>query len=246
MRISKSKVLIAAVVVAAVALVISFNAEAKKKDEGPKKVVAIGNVNTGGMGFSSMTPQQLSELFRVRAKKRLQKSGNFTVILPEPKDIAKQAEDKPQKVPTTAAAAMRQAQEMQKQFQLMQMQSQGQHIYYPVDADVLVDFNIQTGSSSMSTGGTLGQIGSWTGTPSLGDADFSSDSINMTLTCLLRSPKTGSLQDEYKAKASSTKATRVGGMSYYTMENTSNPDRAFDRMFKRAMNKCVNWIEKQL
>jgi hypothetical protein len=92
----------------------------------------------------------------------------------------------------------------------------------------------------------MADIGSIAGAPSLGDADFSSTSLNMTVSCLLRNPKTGSLQDEYQAKASSTKVARVSGLNYYTMENTSDPDRAFDRMFKRAIDKCAKWVEKQV
>lgn len=238
---------IIAVITVALALTLASPAHAKK-DEGPKRVVAIGNVNTGGMGFSSMSPKELSELFRLRAKKMLEKKGHYSVILPEPKDeiVGETATaPKAQKQPKTTAEAMKYAREMQEQYQQMMAQSQGRRVYYPVDADALFDFNVQTGSRHMTTGGVFSQVEGMTGAP-VGDADFSSDSINMTLTCLRRNPKTGSLVDEYKAKASSTRATRVGGMSYYTMENTSDPDRAFDRMFKRSMGKCIKWIDKQL
>jgi len=242
MKISRFGIAAIAVLIAACALAAPAHA---KKDKGPKKVIAVGNVNTGGMGFSSMSPQQLAELFRVRAKKMLEKKDRFTVVLPEPKKQTGKKSSQPQKIPTTPEDAMKYAAEMQRQYQQMAMESRGQYIYYPVSADALVDFNIQTGSRSVSTGGAFGQIESWTGAP-VGDADFSSDSINMTLTCLIRNPQTGSLKDEYKAKASSTKVARVGGVSYYTMEDTSDPDRAFDRMFKRAMKKCIKWIDKQV
>ncbi len=245
MKTFKMRSLVIVAIVAAAALAISLPAHAKK-NEGPKRVIAVGNVNTGGMGFSSMTPDQLSELFRVRAKKRLEKSGRYTVILPEPKNKEYEEPSKPkaQKQPKTAADAMKYVAEMQRQARMMS--GQGQNVYYPVDADALFDFNIQTGSRHVTTGGVFGEIGSLAGAPGMSDMDFSSNSVNMTISCLRRNPKTGSLMDEHKAKASSTKVARVGGVSYYTMEDTSDPDRAFDRMFKRAMNKCIKWIDKQM
>ena len=77
--------LVMIIAVTIVAVAISLPAYAKK-DEGPKTTIAVGNVNTGSMGFSSLTPKELAELFRVRAKKMLQKKGHYNVILPEPKD----------------------------------------------------------------------------------------------------------------------------------------------------------------
>jgi hypothetical protein len=234
-------------IAAIVACAIAFALPAQAKDEGPKATIAVGNVNTGGMGFSSLSPKELAELFRVRAKKELEKKGRYNVILPEPKDEKFEEPSKPkaQKQPKTAAEAMRYAAEMQEQYHQMMAQQQGRRIYYPVQANALYDFNISTGSRHVTTGGVFSQIEGMTGAP-VGDADFSSDSVNMTLTCLRRNPTTGSLMDEYKAKASSTRVARVGGVSYYTMEDTSDPDRAFDRMFKRAMSKCVSWIDKQM
>jgi hypothetical protein len=237
----------------AIALALASPAIAKEKEEGGSAgtVVAIGNVNTGGMGFSSMPPKDLSELFRLRAKKQLEKKGNYSVILPEPKDTPVSEQDQPgditksQKPPKTAAEAMKYAAQMQEQYQTMMAQSRGYRAYYPVEADALFDFNVSTGSKYVTSGGVFSQIEGMTGAP-VGDADFNSDSINMTLTCLRRDPKTGRLMDEYKAKASSTKVARVGGVSYYTMEDTSDPDRAFDRTFKRSMDTCIKWIAKQL
>jgi hypothetical protein len=240
--------LLTIIAVAVVAIAISLPAHAKK-DEGPKTTIAVGNVNTGSMGFSSLSPKELAELFRVRAKKMIEKKGHYNVILPEPKDeIAGKTsapKAKTQKQPATAAEAMKYAREMQEQYQMMMAQSQGRRVYYPVNANALYDFRIATGSRHVTTGGVFSQVEGMTGAP-VGDADFSSDSVNMTLTCLRRNPQTGSLMDEYKAKASSTRVARVGGVSYYTMEDTSDPDRAFDRMFKRAMGKCVKWIDKQM
>ncbi len=235
-----------------ISLALASPAVAKEKEEGTTgRVVAIGNVNTGGMGFSSMPPKDLSELFRLRAKKQLEKKGDYTVILPEPKDelVSEGGQPgevtKPEKQPKTVAEAMKYAQEMQEQYQTMMAQSKGYRAYYPVEADALFDFNVQTGSRYVTSGGVFSQIEGMTGAP-VGDADFNSDSVNMTLSCLRRDPKTGRLMDEYKAKASSTKVARVGGVSYYTMEDTSDPDRAFDRMFKRSMDKCIKWIDKQM
>jgi hypothetical protein len=238
--------LLAIIAVAVIALALPAHA---KKDEGPRPTVAVGSVDTGNMGFSSLSPKELSELFRVRAKKMLEKKGHFNVILPEPKDKQQGEPSMPKakggKQPTSVADAMKQAQEMQEQYHKMMAQSRGVYAYYPVNADALYDFRITTGQRHVTTGGVFSQIEGMTGAP-VGDADFSSDSVNMTLTCLRRNPQTGSLMDEYKAKASSTRVAQVGGVSYYTMEDTSDPDRAFDRMFKRAMGKCIKWIDKQM
>jgi len=235
---------------AVVAMLVSLALPAHaKKDEGPRKTVAVGSVDTGNMGFSTLSPKELAELFRVRAKKELEKKGHFDVILPEPTDKEPGEPSAPKakagKQPKTMAEAMKYAQEMQEQYQQMTAQSRGVYAYYPVSADALFDFRITTGSRHVNSGGVFSQIEGMTGAP-VGDADFSSDSVNMTLTCLRRNPTTGSLMDEYKANASSTRVAQVGGVNYYTMEDTSDPDRAFDRMFKRAMGKCAKWIDNQM
>lgn len=245
MKRKQSTIFAVALVVMAFALASPAHA---KKDEAdvPKKVVAIGHVDTGGMGFSSMTPEQVGDLFKLRAKKRIEKKGNYTVILPKDAPTPKsKTSEQPQKMPTNAADAMRYVQEMQQQFARQSAQMSGKYVHKPVNADALFNFYVQTGSKQVSSGGVFGEIQHWTGAP-VGDADFSSSSISMTLMCLRLDPKTGDLMDEYKAKASSTKVARVAGVSYYTMENTSDPDRAFDRMFKRSLDKCIKWMDKQL
>lgn len=226
-------------------LTASLRAEENASDA-PAKVIAIGHVDTGGMGFSSMTPEQVGELFKLRAKKRIEEKGNYKVILPKDAPVAKaKTSEPPQKPPTSAAEAMRYAQDMQREFQVQSAQMSGKYVHKPVNADALYNFYVQTGSKRVSSGGVFGEIQYWTGAP-VRDADFSSNSINMTLMCLRLDPKTGDLVDEYKAKASSTKVARVGGVSYYTMEDSSDPDRAFDRMFKRSLDKCIKWIDGQL
>lgn len=248
MRKTNIRYLLTTIAVAAILVSLALPAQAKK-DEGSRKTVAVGSVDTGNMGFSSLSPKELAELFRVRAKKEIEKKGRFDVILPESKGKkygeASEPKAKKGKQPKTMAEAMKYAEEMQEQYHQMMAQSKGVYAYYPVNADALFDFRITTGSRHVTSGGVFSQIEGMTGAP-VGDADFSSDSVNMTLTCLRRNPQTGSLMDEYKAKASSTKIAQVGGVSYYTMEDTSDPDRAFDRMFKRAMGKCVKWIDKQM
>lgn len=248
MRRTQISILIAAAI--AMALAFAPPALAKKKkaqDDGLKKVIAIGHVNTGGVGFSSLTPEQLSGLFQRRAKEKLEKTGRYVVIIPKHDEDAKPSKQTAQaeKTPTNAADAMKYAQEMQQQFSRMAAQSQGQYVHDPVAAQALFNFNIQTGQRQVSSGGVFGEIQYWTGAP-VRNADFSSNSLNMTLTCTSIDPDDGSILGDYKAKASSTKVARVGGVSYYTMEDTSDPDRAFDRMFKRALDSCIKWIDKQL
>ncbi len=228
-------------------LMLAFPASAKKSDSGLKKVIAIGHVNTSRIGFSSLTPKQLGDLFKMRAKNELEKTGRYVVIIPkyDEKDIDASQQAKPQKTPKTAAEAMKYAQEMQKQFELMAAKAQGQYVHKPVAAQALFNFNVSTGSRHVTTGGIFSEIESLSGAP-IGGADFSSDSINLTLTCFDLDPESGQIEGDYKAKASSTRVARVGGVSYYTMENTSNPDRAFDRMFKRSLGKCISWIDKRM
>lgn len=242
MKITKTICMIAAL------LLIAAPVGAKNKsDQGFKKVIAIGHVNTSRMGFSSLTPKQLGDLFKMRAKKELEKTGRYIVIIPkyEEEDIDAEQKAAPQKTPKTAAEAMKYAQEMQKQFEIMAAKAQGQYVHKPVAAQALFNFSVSTGSRHVTTGGLFSEIEYLSGAP-LGGADFSSDSLHLTLTCYDLDPESGKIEADYQAKASSTKVARVGGVSYYTMEDTSNPDRAFDRMFKRSLGKCISWIDKRM
>ncbi len=242
MKITKTICLTAAI------LLMAAPVGAKEKSEGGlKKVIAIGHVNTSRMGFSSLTPKQLGDLFKMRAKDELEKTGRYVVIIPkyDEEDIDSEQKAETQKTPKTAAEAMKYAQEMQKQFEIMAAKAQGQYVHKPVAAQALFNFSVSTGSRHVTTGGLFSEMEYLSGAP-IGGADFSSDSLNLTLTCYDLDPESGRIEADYQAKASSTKVARVGSVSYYTMEDTSNPDRAFDRMFKRSLEKCIDWIDKRM
>ncbi|MDX1387085.1 MAG: hypothetical protein R3257_05800, partial [bacterium] len=60
---------------------IPFPAAAKKQDKpGLKKVIAVGYVDTGYLGFQNMEPAELSEMFRIQIQKALEKRGYAPVL----------------------------------------------------------------------------------------------------------------------------------------------------------------------
>lgn len=227
------------------ALVFSPAIHAKKdKSEGDlKKIVAIGHVDTGYMGFSGMAPGQVGDLIKNKIKNKLEEKG-YVVLTPETKTTKEEkVEDIPQ--PKTAAEAMKYAQQMQEMMQKMSLKSAGKYVHQPVAAEAVFNFTLTKGESGLDTGGLFSEAQYWTGAP-VGGADFSAHSMKAEMQCIQLDPQDGHVVDQHRAKASTIKATRLGGASYYTMEDTSDPDRAFDRMFNRAANECVKWVDKKM
>ena len=253
MKKSSMLIIMIAAITLAIAVILSGPAHGKKKDSdgGLKKVIAIGNVDMGQMGFGSMEPGTSGDMFRQRAKSELEKTGRYVVVLPKHNDGKKKKAKKQQEVktPTTAAEAqqyMTQMMEMQKQFQKDAARMQGKYVHEPVAAQGLFNFIASKGGSGFDTGGVFSTAESFGAPTGIGNADFSTDSIKVELTCLQLDPESGTIVDQHRAKASTVRMTRITGANYYTMENSANPDRAFDSMFRRALGRCAKWIDKRM
>lgn len=214
---------------------------------GAQKTVAVGPVEMNQMGFDRMSPEATADLLRMRLKKALEKEG-FAVIAPEFKrgdpQMPEAAAEEKVPEPKNAAEAMKMVQQMQAKMEKTMAQMRGEYQHQPVNADALFTFNVSRGQKSMSTGGIVGTAMDL-GAPSKAHvADVSSQRQELILTCYQRDPKSGSLLDEHEAKASSTRYLKTGGN--YVLEDTSDPEKAYDRLFKRATNNCAKWIAEKM
>lgn len=212
------------------------------------KTIAIGAVDMGQVGFSRMSPDATGELFRSRIARALEQSGQFTVIQPEVKrgdpktPDASEVENVPE--PKTPAEAMKMMQKMQAQMQKNMAQMRGEYVHQPVKANALFTFSVSRSEKRVSTGGLVGTALDL-GAPSKAHvADMSAERQELTLSCYERDPQKGTLLDEHEAKAVSTRSARVSGN--YIIEDTTDPDKAYDRLFKRAASDCVKWIEGKM
>ncbi len=155
---------------------------------------------------------------------------------------AEEAKEQPQ--PKNAAEAMKMVQQMQARMEKTMAQMRGEYQHQPVNADALFTFNVSRGQKNLSTGGLVGTAMDL-GAPSKAHvADVSAQRQQLILTCYQRDPKSGSLLDEHEAKASSTRYLKSGGS--YILEDTSDPEKAYDRLFKRATNDCAKWIAEKM
>ena len=225
-----------------------------------KKVVAIGNVEMGNMGFSSMGPGGVSDMFRQKTKAILEKTGRYVVVLPKYEKgeagtvnakamSGGESEIADMPAPKTAAEAQRYMEKMmamQREFQKDAARSSGKYAHEPVAVQGLFNFIASKGSAGVSSGGIFSTAESLGAPRGIGEADFSADSVKIELTCLMLDPEAGGVIDQHTARASSARMAQVGGTSYYTMEDTSDPDRAFERMFNRALRNCTDWIDKKM
>ncbi|MDP2600236.1 MAG: hypothetical protein Q8P84_05820, partial [Deltaproteobacteria bacterium] len=91
--------------------------------------------------------------------------------------------------------------------------------------------------------GTVGDIfGSSVGGGMVGD--FGTQSMKLSLTCVLQDPDTGNVLDQNIVQTKSTQFTRLGGFS--TVSDSSNQDKAYDKLFGSAVDKCVKWLDKKI
>lgn len=221
--------------------------ESPEADAGAKKTIAVGPVEMNQMGFDRMSPEATADLLRMRLKKALEEEG-FAVIAPEFKrgdpQMPDAVEEKETPQPKNAAEAMKMMQQMQAKMEKSMAQMRGEYVHQPVNADGLFTFNVSRGQKNMSTGGLVGTAVDL-GAPSKAHvADVSAQRQQLTLTCYQRDPKSGSLLDEHEAKASSTRSLKSGGN--YILEDTSDAEKAYDRLFKRATNDCAKWIAEKM
>ncbi len=228
----------------------NFNAPAlakKKKDGGElKKVVGIGKVNTRQLMMAGMNTTTLDELLGNRVQKGLEKTGRYVVVLPaETEEEKKQAEMPSGPPPKTAAESQVWAAKMQKAMQKMMAKSQGKYMHKPIAAQALFNFDVRQGESRFGTGTAFDTAEDLTGAP-LHSFDFSSDKVKLTLTCIQLDPESGKILDHYDARSSSTSMRNFRDMMFYSSGDRSNRNRDFDRMFDRAVKKCISWIDKKI
>ncbi|MFH1875232.1 MAG: hypothetical protein ABH859_08660 [Pseudomonadota bacterium] len=221
---------------------------AKKNNEtdGLKKVVAVGRVNTRQLMMAGMNTATLDELLRNRVQKDLEKSGRYVVVVPAETEEEKEESEMPAgPPPKTAAEAQVYAAKMQKAMQKMMAQAQGKYLHKPIAAQALFNFDVQQGESRFGTGTAFDTAEDLTGAP-LHSFDLNSDTVSLTLTCIQRDPESGKVLDHYDARTSSTSMRSFRDMMFYTTGDSSDRNRDFDRMFDRAVNKCISWIDKKM
>jgi hypothetical protein len=246
MKITNKKIVWFGTLILALALLASPSLEAKKKKggSGPKKVVAIGQVSTGQMGFSSMNPGQLGDMLKNNIKKELERTGRYVVVTPAPSKAKPTPEVQP--APTRAPTPQDIAAQMQEMQQIM-AQAQGQYVHKPVAAQGLFNFSVHKGGRrSVDTTGLTSTAEYYSQAPipfELGG--FASESEKLSLTCAQLDPISGRVLDQHVAKASSTQFKTMAGVDFYTVSNSEDPDRTFNRLFKRAVKDCVKWMDKK-
>lgn len=226
-------------------------ADAKKKKAGLKKIVAVGYVDTGYLGFENLKPQELSEMFRIELKKELEKKGFAPVLAQLGKPVKKQVTTQPSNLenlsnsnrPPSAAemrAVMAQMQEV-----MGQMHGYSRPAHKPVAAQGLFHFRVRTGESSVDTAETVGWA-EYFSQRSLDVADVSSDTTKIHILVTQHDPESGALIEKNAVKASSTRFNRVVGTRYYTLSDSADNQAAFNRVFSSAIKKSADWIDKRM
>ncbi|MBI1910300.1 MAG: hypothetical protein HYS22_09045 [Deltaproteobacteria bacterium] len=240
----------------------------KKKEEsgGLKKIIAIGSVENGYLGFENMEPGGVNDLLRDRIRKELEETGRYVVLMVQPEKPVEAVEslpaasesppetqetevkEPPKKFsPQDAKALMAQSQQLLQQMVQTMRAATGGPMSLPksVAAQSLFNFLMETEQSSSGTGGVFGIAEGFTSTP-LGLGDFSSESVKLVLTTKQMDPERGILLDHHRAKASSTRFTQLAGVNYYSVEDSSNSNKAFDKVFKKALKKTVEWVDGKM
>ncbi|MDP2600013.1 MAG: hypothetical protein Q8P84_04675, partial [Deltaproteobacteria bacterium] len=140
----------------------------KKKEEGLKKVIAVGAVNAGMLSFQNDNPTGLSTLLQDKVKKQLEKTGHYAAVVVESakeagvqdadaefmaKMQAKQEagqELTPQESLKYSEVAMKQ--QMAAMGPMMQQFGMGGGAAHkPVAAQALLTFSVSTGQGGMDT-----------------------------------------------------------------------------------------------
>lgn len=245
--------------VAAAILLMSFPVVAKKKEEktGLKKVVAIGNVNAGMFSFQGSNPMGLSSLLQEQIKKQIDAATGLTAVIINPQaeeeegagdkndEFLKQVQEKIEGGgQPTQAEMMRYSQLMMKQVAPM-MQQFNTAPPKNIAAQAVLTFSTSTGSGTTDTGGALGQLGNIVNLPSsAGLADISTEKVKLSLTCIMHDPATGAVKDQKVVKKTKTKFHRIAGIQ--TFNNSFNHDEAYEKLFGKAVEECVEWVAAKL
>jgi len=226
----------------------------KSKSPALKKIVGIGDVYTGYMGFEGLGPKKLGDLIKEKAKKELEATGRYVVVIPridskknpgqiDEKLMPKVEQGKKPARKMTAKDMQKEMARIQKMVSQMQMAMQGRHD--PVAAQALFSFRVRQTKSWSDTGGFVGFAGQFTDAP-VDAADFSTESLKVSLDCLQQDPDTWTLLDEHVERASKATLTRVVGTDYYSASESRDHERTYKKLFKRAMKKTIRWIDEKL
>lgn len=229
---------------------LSPGMSAKKKSGKLKKVIAVGQVDPGSMGLDNLGPGGLSELLRNEIKKKLEKTGRYVVVLPQGKGKVSTPKEpvtpKPRKDGTYSPQdTARLLAQMQETMQELSYSRSGRVKDVPVAAQALFRFKVRSSQGWADSSGAVGMAEMFTDR-SLGAADFSSKSTKLTMLCTQHDVNKGRLLDNFKASASSTRFSKVAGVSYYTVRDSGDHERTVNRVFKRALSDSVKWIDKKL
>lgn len=234
----------------------------KKKEEGLKKIVAVGAVNAGMLSFQDDNPTGLTTLLQDSVKKQIEKNGNYSaVILDSAKNSGMGDSDAGilSKIQAKQEAGQELTPEESLQYSELVMKQQmaalgpmlqqfgggggmGGAAFKPVAAQALLTFAVSTGQGGMDTGGIIGSVGEIFGSPVGGD--FGTQSVKMSLTCVMQDPDTGNVIDQNIVQTKSTSFTRLAGFS--TMSDSTDHDKAYDKLFKKAVEKCVKWLDQKI
>lgn len=233
----------------------------KKKEEGLKKVVAVGAVNSQMFSFQDDNPTGLTNMLQDSVKKHLDGTGRYAaVVVDSAKKVASSAGDDDflAQMQAKLEAGQEMTPEESLKYSEMIVQQQmaamgpmlqqfgggggmGGAVFKPVAAQALLTFAVSTGQGGMDTGGIIGAVGGIFGAPVGGD--FGTQSVKMSLTCVMQDPDTGNIIDQNVVRTTSTKFTRLAGFS--TMSDSTDHDKAYDKLFKKAVEKCVKWMDKK-
>jgi hypothetical protein len=144
--------------------------------------------------------------------------------------------------PQTTAEAQKYAAQMQKAMAKMVAQAQGKYYHKPIAAQALFNFDVKRGETKVRTGTTFDTIEDLSGAP-VHSYDFASDTVKLTLTCIQRNPESGSVIDQNNVETSSTSVRNFKDMVVYSTGQYTDRDRQFNKMFDKAVKKCIKWID---
>jgi hypothetical protein len=245
------KKLITSIILTVCIAIAASQASAKKEEEssgGVKKIIAIDKVDTGYMGFQNLQPGQLADLFKSKIKKQLEETGRYVVVIPQHgKTKTEEAEEKPAPTPKTQAEMFKYMEKMQEMAEQMQAQASGKYfLKEPVAAQAIFNFTIQKSTGRSGTGGAFGMLESATGVPSLGMADYQSESVRIQLTATQHSPDSGAMLDSFQTDAEKIRFNYIGPMNYYAPSDSIDNDKTFNKLFSGAINKAISWIDKKM
>lgn len=237
-------------------------AKKKKEIEGLKKVIAVGAVNASMFSFQDDNPTGLTNMLQDSVKKYLDGTERYTAVVVDSAKAAGGGSTADDDFLTQMQTKLEAGQEMTPQESLkyselmmkQQMAAMGPMLqqfgggggmggaaFKPVAAQALLTFAVSTGQGGMDTGGIVGAVGGIFGSPVSGD--FGTQSTKLSLTCVMQDPDTGNIIDQNVVQTKSTTFTRLAGFS--TMSDSNDHDKAYDKLFKKAVEKCVKWMDQK-